>query len=231
MPKNVNSEIEAMSERMLTTLERKTDPSHTALIVVDVQNDYCAKGGALDEEGQDIRLIQVMVPRLLNFIRKAREVGLTIIYSRSVYSWEGGHYMSEAFFEQQTRWARGRYTEYPFCKQGSWGTDFYDGIAPLPEEVVVSKHRFSAFTDTDLDLILRSRGIRTLIMTGVTTNVCVETTIRDGFCRDYYIVLLNDCTAAVSEELHNNSVRTIELYFGEVVDSRDVLTKLSKEVL
>jgi len=70
---------------------------------------------------------------------------------------------------------------------------------------------------------LRSKGIRTLIMSGVATNVCVETTSRDGFMKDYYIVLLKDCTAGTSEELHNNTLQNISRFFGEVVDSSDII--------
>ena len=86
----------------------------------------------------------------------------------------------------------------------------------------MQKHRYGAFTDTDLDLILRSKGIRTLIMSGVATNVCVETTAREGFMKDYYIVFLRDCTASTLEELHNNTLRNIDRYFGVVVDSSDI---------
>ncbi len=223
MSENVNEGMEIILKRMLTMLDKKVVPSHTALIVMDVQNDFCANGGVFDKEGKDISHLQAIIPKLISFIREARRAGVTIVYSRSIHSSEGSHYLSDAYVEQQTRWAKGRYTEYPFCQEGSWGADFYQGIEPLPKEVVVTKHRFSTFMDTDLDLILRSRGIRTLIMTGMATNVCVETTARDGFCRDYYIVCLKDCAAAPSPELHNNTLKNIDLHFGEVVDSSDVL--------
>jgi len=111
--------------RMMTTLEQKVYPSHSALIVMDVQNDFCAKEGVFGKEGKNLNLIQAMVPRLINFIGRAREVGLTIIYSRSTHSSEGSHYLSDAYVAQQKRWVQGRYTEYPFCKEGSWGADFY----------------------------------------------------------------------------------------------------------
>jgi len=106
---------------------------------------------------------------------------------------------------------------------GSWGAEFYEGIKPLPGEIVIDKHHYSAFIETDLDLILRSKGIRTLIMSGVQTDVCVESTARYGFMKDYYLVFLKDCTSTTSEEIHNNTLRSIAMYFGEVVDSRDVI--------
>jgi ureidoacrylate peracid hydrolase len=223
MSENIDKGMKAILSRMLTTLEQKVAPSHTALIVMDVQNDFCARGGAFDREGKDMDFLGGIVPRLINLITEARKAGVNIVYSRSVHSSEGSNYLSDAYVEQQMRHAKGRYIEYPMCKEGSWGADFYDGIEPLPQEPVVTKHRFSTFMDTNLDLILRSRGIRSLIMTGMATNVCVETTARDGFMKDYYIVFLRDCTSATSKELHNNTLKNIDLYFGEVVDAGDVV--------
>ena len=98
-----------------------------------------------------------------------------------------------------------------------------NGIKPLPGEVVVNKHRYSGFVNTDLDLILRSKRIRTLIMSGVTSNTCVESTARDGFMRDYYIVFLADCSATFDDELHNATLKRIDLLFGEVANAADVV--------
>ncbi len=223
MSDNVDEGMKAILARMLTTLEKKVDPAHAALLVMDVQNDFCAEGGAFDKDGKDVNLLQAMVPNLISFIEKARETGLPIIFSRSVHSSDGSHYLSDSYVEQGTRRAKQRYIEYPVCKKDSWGAEFFKGIEPLPGEVVITKHRFSAFMDTDLDLILRSKGIRTLIVTGMATNICVETTTREGFCRDYYMVVLRDCTSTYSEELHNNALNTIDLSFGEVVSSGDVI--------
>ncbi len=223
MSKEMATNIEATLKRALTTLEKKVDPSHSALIVVDMQNDFLVEGGMFDKEGYDIRPIQVMVPRLINLIDRAREVGLAIIYSQDLYSSENNWYLSDVHLEQAQRKRKGSYVEYPVCERNAWNGDFYQGIRPLPGEVVIDKHRFSVFADTDLDLILRSKGIRTLIMSGTATNVCVEGTARDGFMKDYYIVFLKDCTATVSEEMHNNTLKNIDLFFGEVVDSTAVI--------
>ncbi len=162
--------------------------------------------------------------RLVNLIDRAREVGLPIIYIQAIYASENNWYLSDVYLEQAKRRGETRNIEidYPVCEKGSWGADYYTGIKPLPEEAVVQKHRWSAFVDTELDTILRSKGIRTLIMSGVATNVCVESTARDGFMKDYYIVFLKDCTAAYSEELHNNTLVNIDLFFGEVVNSSNV---------
>ena len=211
--------------RMLTSLEAKVRPSHAALIVVDMQNDFLAEGGMMDKLGLDISPMQSMVPKLVNFIEKAREVALPIIYIQAIYASENNWYLSDVYLEQSLRRGKTRNVEleYPVCEKGSWNADFYNGIKPLPGEIVVQKHRYSAFVNTDLDTILRSKGIRTLIMSGVVTNVCVESTTREGFMRDYYIVFLKDCTAAYSAELHRNTLTNVGLHFGEVVDSIDVI--------
>ena len=110
------------------------------------------------------------------------------------------------------------------CAEGSWEGDFYGDIRPQPGEPVVTKHRYSAFYNTDLDSILRSQGIRTIVLTGVATNVCVETTAREGFVRDYYVVLVSDGTATYSDEDQQATIRNIDRFFGEVVTIADVVS-------
>jgi ureidoacrylate peracid hydrolase len=92
----------------------------------------------------------------------------------------------------------------------------------LPDEVVVTKHRYGAFESTDLDLVLRSRGIRTVIMTGVATNVCVETTARQAFLKDYYVVFTSDCSATFSQAAHDATLHNIDQFFGEVATGEQV---------
>lgn len=188
-----------------------------------MQNDFCAPGGMFDQEGLDLNMIQATVPHLTSFIDQARKAGVFIVYIQSIYSSENNWYLSDVWLEQMKRSGRGKHVEYPVCEEGSWNADFYKGIEPLPGDIVIQKHRYSAFVNTPLDTVLRSKGIRTLIMTGVATNVCVESTARDGFMRDYYIVFVKDCAATTSEELHNNTLKNIARGFGEVVDSSDIV--------
>lgn len=225
MAEEWSKRVEAAMARMLSTLEQKVDPAHAAIIVVDMQNDFCAEGGMVHREGRDIKAVQAIVPRLIHLIDRAREVGASIVYIQNVYSSQNNWYLSDVWLEQAKRARKGApYVEYPVCERGSWNGDFYDGFKPLPGEVIVNKHRYSAFADTDLDLVLRSKGIRTLIMTGTATNVCVETTARDGFMKDYYVVFLRDCTATSrGEVMHNNTLNNIASFFGEVADSADVI--------
>ena len=111
-----------------------------------------------------------------------------------------------------------------WCEPGTWGADFYY-VAPQSGEVVITKHRYSGFIETDLDLILRSQGIASLIMTGVASNNCVECTARDGFMKDYYIVFVDDCTAATNSTIHAATLANMESLFGIVVQSAQVLAE------
>ena len=108
------------------------------------------------------------------------------------------------------------------CRKNTWGAEFTD-VAPLPDEPVVVKHRYSAFINTRLDSILRTLKVENLIMTGVSTNVCVESTARHGYMLDYNIVFLADCTAAYSQEEHEGALYNMRSHFGVVATSDDVI--------
>jgi ureidoacrylate peracid hydrolase len=206
---------------MLRTLSDKVQPAHSALLIVDVQNDFCAEEGAMHSEGRDLALVQAMVPRLAGLIDAARAARVPCVWIRNVYSNDPNWYLSEVWLEQASRRRRGLYVERPVCEIGAWNGGFY-GVTPRPDEVVVTKHRYGAFESSDLDLVLRSRGIRTVIMTGVATNVCVETTARQAFLRDYYVVFTSDCTATYSEAEHEATLRNIDQFFGQVARSDEV---------
>ncbi len=203
-------------EPILSTLAEKVDPKHTALVVVDVQNDFCADGGFFSDMGYDLSMIQPMAPRLNSFIARAREVSLPVVFVRCIYD---EIYSSGAWAEKRSRRAP---SGAGLCLSDTWGAEFFV-ISPEPGDVIVTKHRFSAFVGTNLDLVLRSMGVKTLLMTGVATNVCVESTARDGYQLDYYIVFLEDCAANTSLDLHNATLENIKRYFGVVATSEDVL--------
>jgi nicotinamidase-related amidase len=124
-------------------------------------------------------------------------VHVPCVWIGNVYNTGPNWYLSEVWLEQAMRRRRGAYLSIPVCEPNAWNGDFFQ-IVPRADEVVVTKHRYGAFESGDLDLVLRSRGIRTVVMTGVATNVCVETTARQAFLRDYYVVLTSDCTATYS---------------------------------
>ena len=197
-----------MAEQVLTTLEQKIAPEHTAVIVIDVQNDFCADDGVFGRQGQDLSAIQAMVPRLVPFVDVARAAGCLTVFVRGLYD---EVYLGPNVVERRARRSRSS----ALCLSDSLGFDYYQ-IRPQPGDVEVRKHRYSAFIGTDLDLLLRSQGIQTIVMTGVTTNVCVESTSRHGFMLGYYVVLTSDCAATNDLHLHQPTLENIERYFGVV---------------
>ena len=221
--------------RPLATLRDKIQPNRAALIVVDMQNDFCAVGGMMSNEGFDVSEVQKAAARLPALIAAARSAGALVVFVRNVYSTNADAtsaspnkpanlYLSDSWLEQAARTRKGSYTRRQVCAEGSWEGDFYSDIRPLPGEPIVTKHRYSAFHNTDLNSILRAHGIRTIILTGVATNVCVETTAREGFVRDYYVVFVCDGTATYSTEDHNATLKNIDKFFGQVTTIADIIS-------
>jgi ureidoacrylate peracid hydrolase len=204
--------------RVLNSLEDKIDPAHSALIVVDMQNDFCAPGGVIANEGQDISDTVEVAERLPSFIHTARAAGVLIVFVRTIYTTESNFYLSDSLLEHAARRRPDRHIRTPFCLAGSWGGDFYRNIQPRSDEPLVTKHRYSGFYNTELDTILRTHRIRTLVLTGVATNVCVATTAHDGFMRDYYIVILKDGTASYARDQHEMALADIDRFYGEVAN-------------
>ena len=200
---------------MLKTLAEKVDAASAAVIVVDMQNDFCHPEGASARNGRSTAMAEAMAPNLQRLLGHARGAGVPVVFVRNAQT---EHTMSEVQREHRLR----RGSEVPVCVEGTWGVEFY-GVAPEPGEAVVTKHRYSAFIGTDLDLILRSKGIKSLIITGVATNVCVESTARDAYMMDYYVVFMGDCSAcSAGPEAHAATLANIERTFG-VVASVDEL--------
>jgi ureidoacrylate peracid hydrolase len=184
----------------------------SALIAVDVQNDFCHSQGVFAKRGFELSHVETAVDNLLLFVDHCRKLNFPIIFVRTVHSsWTD----SDAWIGRLEGAAR----EMPICRPDSRGADFYK-VKPEGRDFIVTKHRFSGFVGTDLDLVLRSRGIETLLMTGVATNVCVETTARDAFNLGYRIVLVEDCCGAFSSDEHASTITNISKYFGIVANSR-----------
>ncbi|MBI2848645.1 MAG: cysteine hydrolase [Chloroflexi bacterium] len=203
-------------------LEEKVNPVHTVLIVVDVQNDFCHPEGTFARAGHDLGMIGEIMPPLVALIEKARRWGVPIIYTQTFHSlWTDSPLWKERFEKTGVEGEK-------HCRDGTWGADFYQ-VSPLPQERVVIKHRYSAFYGTDLEVILKSREIKTVIMTGVATNVCVETTARDAYMRDYQVVFIEDCTAAYVRQEHQATLVNMQKFFGTVTASSEVIQAWEKK--
>lgn len=199
------------------TLAEKVAPEHTALIVVDYQNDFVAEGGALDKSGKSPQDLAAIHDRITEATELARRAGARVVFLRCEYSTPDDRFLSRVFLDQARRRLDGLYHEIPVCEPGSWGAEFFGDVQPEDDDLVVTKHRFGGFDGTDLDMVLRTNGIQTLVFTGVVTHVCVESTVREAFFHDYFNVVLRDVVAGYREELHNHSLEVIDWGFGEVV--------------
>ncbi|MBI2854175.1 MAG: cysteine hydrolase [Chloroflexi bacterium] len=203
----------------MLTLEEMVNPRNAAVLVIDIQNDFCHPEGGVAKKGVDVSLMMGVVPNIVNLVDQGRRAKVPIIFIRT------GH----------TRWTRSeawvnKNGDIPnLCEEGSWGAQLYR-ITPLPDERVVVKYRFSGFIGTNLDLVLRNAGVKTVIMSGVTTNTCVESTARQAFMMDYNVVFLSDCTAARSKEFHEATLQNIRMTFGFVRTSTDLFKLWSRYV-
>jgi ureidoacrylate peracid hydrolase len=215
------------------------DLAQTAVLVVDMQNDFGSSGGMFDLAGIDLSVIQQAVPPSRRVVAAARRVGVPIIYLKMAHrpdlSDTGGPRSPHWFHHQ--RMAVGQQVTTPAGQpsriliEGTWNTEILPELAPHPGDIVVSKHRYSGFFETDLDAQLRTLSTRNLVVTGCTTSVCVESTIRDAMFRDYICLLLEDCTGqpvfpGSSFATHQASLLIIQSMFGWVSDSTALLAVL-----
>jgi ureidoacrylate peracid hydrolase len=217
------------------------DRAKTAVIVVDMQNDFGSKGGMFDQAGIDISGIQKAVAPTARVLSAARRAGIKIVYLKMGYRPD----LSDLGAPDAPNRVRhlevfgvGQTVKTPDGKEGrvlvrdTWGTDIVEELKPQPVDVIMYKHRFSGFYQTELDAMLKAAGIKHLIFTGCTTSVCVEATIRDASFRDYQCVLLTDCTSEpigkdAPTSNHDASLLVIQILFGWVSNSEQFLKALA----
>ena len=177
-------------EEFLSRLSLKVSAQHCALLVIDVQNDFAATGGFFHQVGADVEHLQCnVIPSINRLLQSARRAGVTI-FVKSHYD---AQYLSAPMRERNARLGM----TMPRCLTGSWGAEFC-GVAPIDGEAVVVKHRYSAILGSNLRDILKERGIRSLLLAGIATDTCVESTARDAYFLDYYVTLVADCCGAAS---------------------------------
>ena len=202
------------------------DPSSSALVVIDMQNAFGSLGGMFDRAGIAISGIQEAVPPTAAAVEAARRAGIKVVWIKMGFQPDlsdlGAEDVPNGFLFLHLRVKNG------VLARDEWGTDIVDELTPEDGEPVIYKTRFSAFYRTDLDELLRSYGAKHLIVTGCTTSICVESTIRDAFFRDYHCILLEDCAAEpmgrdLSRSNHEATVLLIERIFGSVSKSSDFI--------
>jgi ureidoacrylate peracid hydrolase len=190
-------------------------PETTRLVIVDVQNDFVEDGGWFDRSGQDLSLMRDVIDDLVGFIPVARAAGIRPIFVQAIYDEK---WLSAPMRERHELVG----FDLRHCQSGTWGAEFYK-VAPEDGDDVIVKHRYSAFIGTELDPLLRAQGVENLIFTGITTNVCVESTARDAYMHDYHVLVVSDLTASYARAPHDATLDNIRRAFGRVVTSAEIV--------
>lgn len=212
--------------------EMEMDLQSAALVVVDMQNAFTAEGGVFSLSGIDISPAMTVIRVIERILDRGRRAKIQVVYLQMGYredlSDSGGPGSPNWHKELALRLMRDRpeACSKPLA-ENTWDFEIREELKPKPGDLVVVKSRYSGFAGTNLDSLLRSRGIRYLVFTGMATNVCVESTLRDAYCLDYWPILITDATLQAGPEmLQQATIRNVENHFGWTVTSEAFLKAL-----
>ena len=203
-------------EPVLWDAEDQLDPSGSALLVIDLQNDFISPDGLLARKGLDVGPLRDIIPPVNRLVAVAREVDVLVIWVRVVHMLGDSASNYLALYMKSGR--NGDWDESGLlAREGSWGAEWDPAlVARLPNEVEILKRTYNAFFGTHLDQVLRAHGIRSLVLSGCNTNVCIQTTAAEAFFRGYYVLLAREACTTVDTEYQDVFTANHEKYFGLV---------------
>jgi ureidoacrylate peracid hydrolase len=207
-----------MEPEILDSLGARLNPPHTALIIIDMQKDFCCDGFATDNAGRPLDAAKSIIPTLVRFRQAARDAGVLVVHVG--FETYPDHMSDSGPWLTQRR--RSTYASDKIAMSDTEGMEFIRELTPADGELTVHKHRYSAFKGTDLDMLLRAHAIRTVVPCGVSTNVCVESTLRDAFEHSYYVCVPQDACASWDMELHTATLKTASARFGLVLPTEEI---------
>jgi len=202
-------------EKLLLTLEEVVNPKHTALIVVDMQNDFVhGRGKTQPSQGNPLNPMEEMTPHLLTFIKICRKVSVPVFW---IVTYHGRDIDLPAYKARMARRGEG-----PICIEGTKGAEIISELGPQKEERVFVKHGYDGFTGNDLDICLKNKEIVSLIMSGTATNTCVDATLKHGFHLGYYIVVGSDITSTLTEGAQDMYLKSFSRHYALIATSKEV---------
>ncbi|TDR93134.1 isochorismatase family protein [Enterovirga rhinocerotis] len=221
-----------MTPSRLVSLPTRPEPltvdvARTALIVVDMQNAYCSKGGYFDRVGFDVSGSAPIIAETRRTADACRAVGVPVIYLQMGFDAEGldvGGAGSPMWHKSNALRFMRAHPEHAgqLLTKGTWDHAIVDELAPAPGDIVVPKARYSGFAGTNLDQVLSARKIETVLVCGVATNVCVESTVRDAHHREYFPVMITDATSAAGPGQQEATEYNIATFFGWLTTGQDL---------
>jgi len=198
------------------------NPKQTAVVLIEYQNDFTSDGGTLHQAVKPVMDSSNMLANTVETVKKARELGVTIIYAPITFTGDYHELSAEPYGI-----LKGVVDSKSFRK-GTWGAEIVEVLKPEPQDIVIEgKRGLCGFATTNLDFILRSRGITNIALGGFLTNCCVESTMRTGYEKGYNVVTLKDCTAALSEEEQRLAVEKNYPMFSRPMNHDEFLAELS----
>lgn len=188
------------------------DPKRTAVVLIEYQNDFTSEGGVLHDAVRDVMESTGMLDNTRRLVEAARSAGATIVHAPITFAAGYGELSDHPYGI-----LKGVVDSTAFVK-GEWGAEIVDALEPQQGDVVVEgKRGLDTFATTNLDFILRARGIETIALGGFLTNCCVESTMRSGYEKGFHVITLSDCVAATSPEEHENAIKFDYPMFSEVM--------------
>ena len=192
----------------------------SALLIVDMQNAFIHKDGSLSKMGLDVSRSSIVIEPIKKLKEEFKRQSRPIIFIQHTHRpdrTDGG--MVAKVFPP--------ILDFGHCFDGSWDAEITEELKPESDDYIVKKHRYSAFYNTQLEEVLRGLGIQQLVVTGIATNICVESTIRDAFYRDYNVFVPREATASFTEEAEKGAFGNFEFAFARVTTVEDMVEKLN----